>query len=153
MAGFGCRLSVRCRAGEAFSARYFPANSAPREHGSDISPLEKLGIAAVHGDGQEHLLQVRPMVLRVAVPNWHGRCHQKASFVVPTRDHGEALNGSRRRWSDLRDGAVARIAKQCASTATMQRMQVWSSLNGHEGESRRRPRRTWSHRARSLFLT
>ena len=65
---------MRCRAGEAFSARYFPANSAPREHGGDIAPSEKSGIAAVHGDGQEHLLQVRPMVLRVAVPNRHGRC-------------------------------------------------------------------------------
>ena len=27
-----------------------------------------------------------------------------------------------------------------------ERKQVWRSLNGHEGESRIQPRRTWSHR-------
>ena len=39
------------------------------------------------------------------------------------------------------------VSKSGDNTSLAEESKVWRSLNGHKGESRTQPRRTWSHRS------
>ena len=54
---------------------------------------------------------------------------------------GSSPSGARMRGVISESGGNSSLAEE--------RRKVWRSLNGHEGESRRQPRRTCSHRTRS----